>query len=206
MRVEKLFGPVAFDTIEKAVQEAERRTSGEIVPMVVASSYDYPGVRAVAAAIVAFTAGVLVLVFPLDVFLWLPPVQLVTFVLVYWLTGRFGLVRLFLPESVRGAAVDRAAHLAFLEQGLVETRDRTGILIYISLLEHRVEVLADRGINERVEDGTWDGVVRLILDGIKRQKAEEGLVEAIRLCGEILATQFPPRPDDTDELANRPRR
>ena len=205
MRVEKLFDPEAFDAVERAVQEAERNTSGEIVPMIVPRSDDYPGVRAVAAAILAFAAGVAVLASPLDPLLWLPPAEIVTFVCGYWLAGRPVLLRILIPESIRAERVDRAAKLAFLEEGLVETRDRTGILLYVSLLEHRVEVLADRGIDERVEEGTWDGVVRLILDGIRAGRAEEGFVEAIRLCGEILATQFPRREDDTDELANRPR-
>ncbi len=64
-------------------------------------------------------------------------------------------------------------------------------------------MLADRGIDERVEQGTWDGVVRTVLRGIRAKRVDEGLVEAIQLCGDILAQQFPPRPDDADELANR---
>jgi putative membrane protein len=203
MRIEDLFKPEGREAVRGAVQAAERGTSGEIVPMVVSRSDGYPGVRAVAAAILAFAAAVVVLASPLDARLWIPPVQLVTFAAGYALAGWSPLLRLLLPESVRTARVRQAAHLAFVEEGIVETRDRTGILLYVSLLEHRVEIVADRGIDERVPEGTWEGVVRLVLDGIRRQRAEEGLVDAIRLCGEILAVQFPPRPDDTDELANR---
>jgi putative membrane protein len=203
MRIEDLFKPEGREAVRGAVQAAERGTSGEIVPMVVSRSDGYPGVRAVAAAILAFAAAVVVLASPLDARLWIPPVQLVTFAAGYALAGWSPLLRLLLPESVRTARVRQAAHLAFVEEGIVETRDRTGILLYVSLLEHLVEIVADRGIDERVPEGTWEGVVRLVLDGIRRQRAEEGLVDAIRLCGEILAVQFPPRPDDTDELANR---
>ena len=203
MRVEDLFDPEGHEAVRGAVQEAERHTSGEIVPMVVEKSDDYPGVRAVSAAVLAFAAGVVVLASPLDARLWLPPVQLVAFAAGYVIAGWPPVLRLLLPVSIRTTRVHQAAHLAFLEEGIVETRDRTGILLYISLLEHRVEVVADRGIDERVQEGTWEGVVRLILDGIRRRRAEEGLVDAIRLCGEILAVQFPPRPDDTDELPDR---
>ena len=129
--------------------------------------------------------------------------QLAVFVAGYWLAGRRVLLRPLVPASRATAFVDSAAKLAFIEHGLVETRDRTGILIYLSLLEHRVEVLADRGIDRHVEDGTWDGVVRLVLRGVRERRAEEGLCQAIELCGEILASQFPPRPDDEDELENR---
>ncbi len=202
MRVEELFGEQAQDAIERAVQEAERRTSGEIVPMVVDRSDNYPGVRAAAAALLAFASAVGLLGLELDPW-WLPPLQIAVFAAGY---AGFGLrvpLGLLIPNRVRDERVDRAAGLAFLEHGLMETRDRTGILLYVSLLEHRVEVLADRGIHERVEPGTWDGVVRTILRGIRERRAEEGMVEAIRLCGDVLAPEFPSRSDDTNELGNR---
>ena len=87
--------------------------------------------------------------------------------------------------------------------GLVETRERTGILIYVSLLEHRVVVLADRGIHSRVEAGTWDAVVERVVVGIRENRAEAGLADGIRLCGEILAERFPIRAGDLNELPNR---
>jgi len=203
MRAEQLFDAAARDAIEQAVHEAERRTSGEIVPVVTDRSYDYAGVRAVAAALLAFAASAVVLALPVDAVLCVPPAQVIAFALGYWLAGRRALLRQLIPNDIREQAVDRGARLAFLEHGLVETRDRTGILIYISLLEHRVEVLADRGIDRVVEPGTWDGVVDTILQGIAESRAEEGLVEAIRMCGDLLSAAFPPRPDDTNELPNR---
>ena len=203
MRAEQLFDAAARDAIERAVQEAERRTSGEIVPVVVDRSHDYAGVRAVAAALLAFAASAVVLALPVQPVFWLPPAQVVAFALGYWLAGRRVVLRQLIPDGIREQAVDRGARLAFLEHGLVETRDRTGILIYVSLLEHRVEVLADRGIDRAVEPGTWNGVVDTILSGIAQRRAEEGLVDAIRRCGDLLAADFPPRPDDTDELDNR---
>jgi putative membrane protein len=203
MRAEDLFDAGARDAIENAVQAAERRTSGEIVPVVVDRSHDYAGVRAAAAALLAFAAGLVVLEFAPSPALWLPPVQFAVFIAGYWLAGRRLLLGPLVPARRATGFVDRAAKLAFVEHGLVETRDRTGILIYVSLLEHRVEVLADRGIDRHVEDGTWDEVVRLILDGVRKRRAEEGLCKAIERCGTILAAQFPPRPDDDDELENR---
>jgi putative membrane protein len=203
MRVEELFDPEAFEAVERAVQEAERRTSGEIVPVVVARSSQYGGARATGAALVAFAAGIGVLTAPLDPWLWLPPAQVAGFVLGWLALGWPPALRRLLPSRIAAERVDRAARLAFLEHGLHETRDRTGILLYVSLLEHRVEVLADRGIDRVVEDGTWEDVVRHLVDAIRRRRADEGLIEAIRTCGELLAARFPPRPDDVDELSNR---
>lgn len=205
MRVEELFKAGAFGAIESAVREAEQRTSGEIVPMLVDQSDGYNGVRAAVAALLAFAVGVVLVSLDLEPALSLPPSQIAALAVGYWLAGRRSLLRLLIPSGIRAAAVGRAARLAFLEEGLIETRDRTGILIYVSLLEHRVEVLADRGIDREVEDGSWDGVVATILAGIRERRAEQGLIDAIGQCGDLLASNFPPRPDDTDELANRVR-
>jgi putative membrane protein len=203
MKVEELFRPEAHDRIERAVQQAERQTAGEIVPMVVPRSGDYTGLRAVLAAALAFGTGLVVLALPIEPTLWLPPAEVASFAAAFLGLGWAPVLRLLIPERARATAVDRAARLAFLEHDLVETRDRTGILIYISLLEHRVCVLADRGIDERVEPGTWDGVVETILRGIRARRAEEGLVDAIAACGAVLAQSFPARADDTDEISNR---
>jgi putative membrane protein len=205
VRVEELFGEAARDAVSRAVETAEARTSGEIVVMVVEASDGYAGVRMGAAAALGFIAGLAVLALGLDPVLWLPPVQLAGFGLGFALGGLRALLGRLAPRALQDASVDRAARAAFLSEGVLETRDRTGILIYVSLLEHRVQVLADRGIHARVEAGTWDGVVERILAGVRAERAEAGLVEAIACCGELLAQHFPPRPDDKDELANRMR-
>jgi putative membrane protein len=102
-----------------------------------------------------------------------------------------------------GEAVHTLALASFTDKGLHHTRDHTGILILISLLEHRVEVLADRGINEKVSSGTWDEIVHSITAGIKSGHASDAYCKAIERCGDILATHFPRQTDDKDELPNR---
>jgi putative membrane protein len=203
MRAAELLTPRIADAVERAVQEAERRTSGEIVPVVVDRSASYGGARAAAAALVAFAVGPLVLLLPADPWLALPPAQAAIFGLGFWLAGRAPLLRWLLPRSVEEQRVARAARLAFVQHRLHETRERTGILIYVSLAEHRVCVLADRGIHARVEQGPWDGVVRLIVDGVRAGRPDEGLLRAIQSCGDLLAAHFPRRPDDANELANQ---
>ena len=101
-----------------------------------------------------------------------------------------------LPVHVRALA-------AFTANGLHYTKAHTGILILASLLEHRVEVLADRGINEKVEPGTWDKVVAIITTGLKSNEGCAAFCAAIDECGKILAEHFPRSPDDVDELKNK---
>ena len=100
-------------------------------------------------------------------------------------------------------AVHTLALASFTEHGLHYTRDHTGILVLVSLLERRVEVLADRGINAKVETGTWQEIVRILTDGLKTNHAGDAYCKAIQRCGEILAAHFPRQSDDKDELPNR---
>jgi putative membrane protein len=100
-------------------------------------------------------------------------------------------------------AVDLRSLAAFTAQGLHHTRAETGILILASLFEHRVEVLADRGINEKVQPGTWDEIVRIITTGLKSNDGCAAFCAAIEECGKILAEHFPRSPDDRDELNNK---
>jgi putative membrane protein len=205
MRAQDLLTDQASQRIEAAVRAAELRTSGEIVPSVVDRSDDYTGVRIGSAAAFAFAAGALVLGAPLEPRLWMLPVQAVALLLGYWITGQREVLRLLVPARLGEECTKQAAGLAFLDFGLAETRDRTGILIYVSLLEHRVVVLADRGIDRHVEPGTWDGVVAKILSGIRAGRAEDGLCDAISTCADVLAARFPRRADDVNEIPDTPR-
>ena len=205
MRASELLDAHGIAAIESAVRSAERATSGEIVPVIVERSDSYADLRFGAAALLAFAAGALALLLAPEQSHWLVPTQLGVFIAAAWLFGQASLLRRLISADVAAHRVGRAASLAFHEAGMVETRDRTGILIYVSLLEHRVVVQADRGIHARVEAGTWDSVVARVVAGISEDRAEVGLTDGIRLCGEILAERFPIRPGDRNELPDNPR-
>jgi putative membrane protein len=138
--------------------------------------------------------------------LWLPGIQAAAFAAGFAICGQSALLRRLLRPEWRSAAAERAAALAFMDQGLASTRERTGILIHVSLLEHQVVVLADRGIAERVAPGTWDRVVHAILKGIREKRAEEGLRDGVQLCSDVLAEHFPPGADNPNELPDPVRR
>ena len=95
---------------------------------------------------------------------------------------------------------------AFVEEEVFKTRDRTGILLFISVFEHRVEVIGDEGINEAVEPGAWEGVVSAIISGVREGRMTDGIVAGIEMCGDLLQKHgVQIEPDDTDELDNRMR-
>lgn len=204
MIAKELFSEAEKQRIESAVQEAEKNTSGEIVPMVVDESYDYPRAEILGAGLFSLATAVSISWACFDEslwhFLWL-------FALCYF---PFKLLirnlpalkrRLIHPLEIR-TEVEEKAVVSFLDQGLHHTRDETGILILISLFERRVQVLADRGINAVVPINTWDGIVSSITDGIHRGDTCSALCAAIEHCGQLLEEHFPVKDDDTDELPN----
>jgi putative membrane protein len=95
---------------------------------------------------------------------------------------------------------------AFVTEEVFNTRDRTGVLIFVSLLEHEVLVIGDSGVNARVRENDWNDIVRRIVKGLRSHSATHGLTEAIRMTGDLLVERgFQRRSDDRNELDDRPR-
>lgn len=190
--------------IEAAVRAAEQTTSGEIVPLVIDAAYDYPRAEIIGGG--GFAMGLALL----GAWLWGDSsewVFLPAFLLLYlpckWLI-RFvpTLKRLLIAPQEMTAEVEEKALVAFVEHGIYRTREGTGILILISLFEHRVYVLADAGINAKVAPHTWDEIVATVTAGLKQGTPCEALCGAVGRCGVLLAEHFPRRGDDRDELPN----
>ena len=192
------------DRISQAVLEAEKLTTGEIVPMIVAQSDDYPGARWRLAIVIALLFGFLAYFF-LDDFdpAWILWVQIPGLYIGYGL-GNFSVVlRPFLASSKIDEEVHQRALQAFFSRDLHATKDRTGILVMASLLEHRVEILADTGINAKVSQETWQGILTELIGKIKSGELTEGICNAVRECGEVLAEDFPGTHDNPNEISNK---
>ena len=200
----ELFSQEDQDKIKAAVKAAELRTSGEIVPMVVDASYDYPQAELIGAGTLSLGLGLLVSwAFGGDSIWWFLPVFLIGFFIFRKLISNLpGVKRKLIHPDEITAEVKEKALVSFIEQGLHETRDKTGILILISLFEHRVQVLADSGINAKVPESTWEEIVTLIVDGLKSGQAGAATCTAVERCAELLEEHFPRRHDDSNELPN----
>jgi putative membrane protein len=196
--------------ITAAVKEAEKQTSGEIVPMVVSASYRYPMANVIGAAALALPFSLLLTTF-VGGWLWIGTQNMwlflgfliILFVAFHEIVKRtYWLKRWFISQREIDEEVEEAALTGFFKEGLYRTREETGILVFISVFEHKVWILADRGINEKVNPGQWDDIVEIIVDGIKRKRQAESICEAVQKIGDLLKKHFPVRPDDTDELQN----
>lgn len=200
--------------IRTAVSRAEDRTSGEIVPFVVLRSDDYEVATwrgAAGGLLVAAAAAMLVFRF-YDGWGW------------GWLHQGWGSALWMLAAGLAGGALtrlvppvrrlvagademtdrvhDRALE-AFVDEEVFDTRDRTGILLFVSLLEHRIEVIGDAGINARVDSDAWVEVVARLRRGVRSGRLADGFVDAIELCADLLEEKgVDVQPGDENELSD----
>lgn len=207
-----LFSDDDHERIRAAVAAAERRTAGEIVPYVVRQSgrYDVAVWRGAAAGALVAAAALLGVATLYDGWGlgWLYSAWAMAAAM--GLGGTLGAVAVALLDPLRrllagpallAETVHRRAAQAFADEEVFDTRDRTGILLFVSLLEHRLEVVGDKGIDAKVEPGEWTEVVDLVRAGIRRGDLAGGLVAAIERCGDLLHRRgVALRDDDTDEL------
>ncbi len=105
--------------------------------------------------------------------------------------------------SKRKSSVKDLATDEFYKLGMADTRDKTGILIYILLSKREFYILADSGIDEKVEQSTWDNIRNEMQNVFKHGLYLDGILITIKKVGTILSEYFPIKEDDTNELSNK---
>jgi putative membrane protein len=200
----EFFSDAEKELIRQAVAKAETRSTGEIATMVVPESDRYREAEQLGALLVAGLVAVIAAVALRHVTIWtyIPLVGLLFYPMLV-LFRRFPRLKLSFAGPRRQAeAVRERALSAFYEKGLYRTREETGILIFISLLERKVWILGDRGINERIPAGSWQALAHELAAGLRSGRATDALCRVIAACGDQLASHFPRRADDRNELAD----
>ena len=213
---EKFLNEEKKQRIVEAVQEVEKRTSGEIVPVIVNQSYHYTNSTLIGiikmvsllsfllfAAFSIFNiilskeiSEILISTIYIGIAIFIT--SILSIYIIALLFPRFKL--LFISQKETKEEVEEGAVNQFYKQAIFNTRDKTGILIYISLLEKRVVVLADKGINEKVPKEQWSEIVTHIATGLRKKQGIDAICEAIKSCGKIVEKEFPIKKDDTNEL------
>ncbi len=205
---QKFLTPDERKQIMDAVAAAEKTTAGEIVAMVVSASDHYPMAIVRGAALLALPVAVGLTEFIGEHF-WIGPRNMwlfiaaftVSFALIHRIMTRtIRLRRLFLGHHEVAHAVESAALTAFYREGLYRTRHETGVLLFVSVFERQVHIVADRGIHAKMETGVWQSVVDRVIAGIRVGRPAEAICAAVGDIGRLLATHFPIDADDTNEL------
>ena len=209
--------------VTEAVARAERLSDGEIVTVVAERSDAYHDVALhwavlamllVPAAIAALPQGLVD-----DVsatFLgWNAELSrpLLMLFLVVKLAAVFLVVRLILawrplrmaltPGGTKSRRVGRRALEIFRVAAEKKTHGRTGVLLYLSLMEHRAEIVADAAVHSKVKPEVWGEAMEALIDKVKEGRPGEGVALAVDRIGEVLATVLPKSLDDPNQIPDR---
>jgi putative membrane protein len=211
------------ERVSAAVSAAESRSAGEIVTILAERSDDYGDVALVWSAAVGLLALLALALLP-DFYLgiyerltggwvheWTPRrvFAVAAFVVSLkfagmWLILLWRPLRLWLtPAAIRHRRVRARAITCFKVGAERRTHGRTGILIYLSLAEHRAEIVADEAIATKVPAEVWGDAMAAMLAELKRDRLADGLIAAVDKVGAVLAQHFPRAEDDHNELPDR---
>ncbi len=209
MSIQRRFTPEELDRIKAAVHKAEEKISGEIVPVFVERSGFYTIANYRGGILLSGITFLCIILFDR----YVPALAILDPMLIFFvvvLTGILGgilthtlpfIKRRLVSREHLDQATRKRAEAAFLEEEVFNTRQRTGILIFISFFEHEVMVLADRGISKVVDQKEWDTMVQHIIEKVRMGQITEGIEDAIHRCGEILFEKgFLKSADDINEL------
>lgn len=187
--------------VRDAIKAVELNTSGELVTVIAAESDDYLFIPTLWAALIALAVPGVVLLSTL----WVDYARLyVTQAAVFFVFAalfRISQIKMRLvPKAIQRQRAARVALEQFFAQNLHHTIERTGVLIFVSVAENYVEIIADKGINDVVPKDTWEKVVADFVAAVKQERYAEGFITAVNQCGEVLQKHFPARRDNPDEL------
>jgi putative membrane protein len=191
-----------YDEISAAIAEVERHTDAELVAVLAAKSDDYRYIPTLWAALMALALPFLLAMTPywLDAY-HIAVLQLSAFAVIALLFRWPPLLVRLIPKNVRFWRASNLARRQFLENNLHHTRGETGVLIFVSELEHYVEIIADRGIDQQVQTEQWQSIVDSLVSEIKKGRTKEGIKACIQSCGELLIKHVPVT-DQKNELPN----
>jgi putative membrane protein len=190
--------------IAAAITKAEQGTRAEFVAAIARRADEYRSYTLLAALAVALIAG-------LTTWALLPwpgpgetlAAELIAFVAVYGLAVFTPLGLVVVPAARKRRMASRLARLMFLQRGLASTEERCGVLFFVSRAEHYVEIIADRGIDQAVEAGTWQQIVDTFTAAVKRGEVEQGFLGAIETLGALLARHYPAQGENPNRIPDR---
>jgi putative membrane protein len=202
LKADNFFTQQEKEEIHRTIKSLETRTSGEVAVILVDQSDPYPEGE--------FLGGILIgglLAFIVDLWffhgqIWfLIPLHFLFFLPLYFLFQGIPVLKTpFLGARRKEKAVGRRALQAFYEKGLYKTHLNTGVLFFLSLLEKKVWVLADKGIYEKIKQETLNQFAGQVSNGVRDRQAGKALIQAIQVLGDLLAEYFPITAGDKDEL------
>jgi putative membrane protein len=191
------------ERIAAAIHAAEGQTSGEIVCVLAQVSTDATPLSILLAALAALALPWLLVGFTAMPVTRILILQIATFVVLATVLCLPRVRVALMPRPMRRAVAHRAALEQFVLRGIARKKDRTGILIFVSLAEHYARIIADEGIAAHVPQAHWQRAVDELVAHMRSGHIADGFIAAIAACSDVLATHFPRREGGRDELPDR---
>jgi putative membrane protein len=201
-----VFDTAARTTLTNCIREIEKRTDAELVLIVRARSNSYAVANYLFGALLAFAGLNFLLFSPFNFHqFWVPIDIAVLFIVAAYVSSRSNAIRRGLTrEIVRNKSVRQAAAAMFYEAGIANTRAEMGVLVYLSLLERRLELIADRGVLKAVPALEWNQAL-FELHQAGKQPHPETLSAGLEKLGVLLALHIPANAENPNELPDAPR-
>lgn len=189
--------------LQAQIKDMEQKTSGELVTVIARESDPYPYIPLLWAGLISLAVPPVVLALQLAWPLTLVSIVQLALFLLLAVALRAPAVKMhFIPAKVKQRRAARTAREQFFDLGLHHTEGRSGVLIFVSVGERYVEILADKGINEKVMQERWDAIVADFVAAVKAKRVAEGFEQAVAACGAILTENFPPKPGGDPDSRN----
>jgi putative membrane protein len=195
--------PADRERISSAIRAAEAKTSGEIVCVLAQSSSDATALPILIAALASLALPWLLVAFTAMPVLSILSLQIVLFFVLLLILCLPPIRVALIPRRARRAVAYRVATEQFVTRGIARKKDRSGILIFVSLAERYARIIADDGIARHVGPQEWQGAVAALISHTREGRVADGFVTAIDICGEHLARHFPKTGAGHDELPDR---
>jgi putative membrane protein len=203
-KADSFFTEAEKEQIKVTTIGVEARTIGEIATVVIDQSSEYYEAEVLGAVFAGSLVSLIIAALFFHASVWaFIPCAFILFFPARLLFQKVPLLKAALISKRRKEkAVRERAIRTFYERGLYRTTKHTGVLFFLSLLEHKVWVLADKGIHGKIEQRTLNKFANMVSKGIQEGRASDSLCEAITGMGELLWEHYPITDADTDELPN----
>jgi len=191
--------------ISKEIEEFEKRSSAELVAVITKISSSYRFEILILSLLLSSLISIISLYFN-DNAIKLFEIEVLSFIFFYLLINRFKkIVLLFLPKAYKYDKASLNAKREFLNLGLKDTTTREAIMFYVSMDEKYVQIIADKKINEKIDNHFWQDIISDFILSVKNKDFAQGYIKAIRSCSQLLIEKFPIQEDDKNELSNEVR-
>lgn len=191
------------ERIASAIRSVETKTSGEIVCVLAHTSSDTTALPVVIAAVTALALPWLLVALTAMTVHRILVLQILVFLALLVLLSLPRIRVALIPSKARRAIAHRAAMAQFAMRGIAHKKDRSGIMIFVSLAERYARIIADDGIAARVPQAEWQAAVNALVAHMRDGRIADGFITAIDLCGNKLATHFPRTATSNDVLPDR---